>query len=336
MGIHPRDNAAALTGMASLAAARHEFAAARRYARAARRINPYNAPNLGILSDALEQLGRYGQARDAVSRMLNLQPGVPSFTRASYLFELGGDITQAREALTRALAVASRPSDQAFCLYYLGELDWNLGNLAGANRYYVRGLRLDPSYTQLLAGRAKIAAAQGRTRQALSFYGEVARRLPIPTYLIAYADLLRSLGRDREAAREEAVVETTETLFRHEGVNVDLELVLFHADRHRPRAAMQAARAMWRVQHSVEAADAYAWALHVAGDDERAYVYARRAAHLGTRSALFTYHRGVIEASLGRPNRARASLQRALDTNAHFSPLLAPRARTALKHLAVR
>ena len=334
--LEPRQNAVALTGLASLAAARHQFARARDYAQQSRKINGYSAPNLGVLSDAWEQLGRYDKAREALGRMLELQPGVSSFTRASYSFELDGDLERAKATLERALSVASRPSDEAFCLYYLGELEWNRGRLDAADSYYARGLAADPSYTQLLAGRAKVAAAQGHTGRALTTYAEVSRRLPIPTYLIAYADLLRSLGRDRAAAAQESTVDVTESLFRGEGVNVGLESALFHADRGEARQAMRAARSMWMVQRSVEAADAYAWALHVAGRDRRALEFARRAARLGTRSALFAFHRGMIESSMGRPGAARSSLRKALRINPHFSPLLASRAHAELGELGGR
>ncbi len=334
--IEPHNNAAALTGLAALAAARHDFAGALRQARAAQRINPYSAANQGILSDALQQLGRYGDARTELQRMLDLQPSVPSFTRASYAWELQGELGQARRALQRALELATRPSDVAYCLYYLGELAWNAGQLDRADRSYARGLRLDPSYTQLLAGRAKVAAARGEISLAMRRYEEVVARLPVPTYLIAYADLLRAEGRSAEVARQEAVIAATQSLFESEGVNVDLELAVYHADRGDGAAALAAARSAWQVQRSIEAADAYGWALHAAGRDREALPYARAAARLGTLSAPFAYHRGLIERALGLDTAAEASLRRALDINPAFSPLQAPRARAALAGLAAR
>ena len=336
LGIEPVDNAAALTGQAALAAARHDFKAALRYARESQRINSYGAANQGILADALQQLGRYDLARDELQRMLDLQPGVPSFTRASYAFELDGQLRPAKLALEQALDTADRPSDQAYCLFYLGELAWNSGDLAAADDYYERGFELDPSYAALLAGRAKVAAAQGDVETAVSRYAEVVRRSPVPTYLIAYAEFLRSLGRDKEAARQEAVVDATRTLFEAEGVSVDLEIALFDADRGRDASALAAARTVWQDQRSIEAADAYAWALHVNGRDREAIGYADKASRLGTKNALFAYHRGMIELSLDRTDAARLSLQRALRINPHFSPLLAPRAKATLDRLSSR
>lgn len=334
--LEPEDNSVALTGQAALAAARHDFAQALRFGRESQEINPYSAANQAILTDALQQLGRYDQAQTELQTMLDLQPGVPSFTRASYAWELEGKVGLAEDALQRALDTASRPSDQAYCLLYLGELAWNSGRLKAADRYYREGLRLDPSYTALLAGRAKVAAARGDAPTALARYDEVVRRLPVPTYLIAYADLLRSMGRDAEAARQDAVIDATRALFEEQGVNVDLEIALYDADRGRGKSALRAARSGWQRQRSVEAADAYAWALHVTGQDKRALRFADQAARLGTKSALFAYHRGMIAKSLGRPDEARRSLERALSLNPGFSPLLAPRAETALQSLGPR
>lgn len=333
LAIRPSRNAVALTGQASLAAARHNFPLARDKALAAQRINPYSAANQGILSDALVQLGSYRKSFVALQRMLDLQPSVPSFTRASYAWELRGRTKAAESALHRALDIAGQPSDKAFCLYYLGELAWNSGHLDQADRFYAQGLREDPSYVASLAGRAKVAAARGRIHRALTLYQQVVQRLPVPAHLIAYADLLRALGRTQAAVRQEAVVRVTERLFQKVGVNVDVELALFDADRGRPAAALRSARTGWTHRRSLEAADAYAWALHVNGRDRAALGYARKAERLGTKSALFAFHRGVIEKSLGMTEAARRSLRDCLDYNAHFSPLLAPHAVSALKDL---
>ncbi len=334
--LHLQDNGAALTGLASLAAARHDFGRARDLARQALKVNPYDSIALGLLSDALIELGRYDQGFDAVQRMLDLKPGVPSFTRASYTFELRGDIRDARIALQRALDVAYSSFDTAFALRYLAELAWNNGDLQAASAYVEEGLRQEPGAVPLLAVRARILAARGDVDTALGLWAEVVSRLPQPSYLIEYGDLLSSLGRHAEAARQYDVVDATFELFRAEGADVDLELALFAADRGRVRQALKAARAQWERSRSVHVEDAYAWALHAAGRDKEALDHARAAARLGTRSALFAYHRGMIEASLGRDSAAMESLRAALRINPHFSPLHAPRAERTLARLSSR
>ena len=333
LAIQPDDNAGAWTGLASLSAARHDFAKAVAQAERAQRINRFSADNLGILSDALIQLGRYDRAFAVLQRMVDLQPGVPSLTRVSYAWELRGQLRPARIALERALDMASRPSDIAFCRYYLGELAWNSGRVSLADEHYTAGLAQDSSYLPLLSGRAKVAVARGNITLAIARYDELVQRMPTPSHLIAYADLLRSVSRQEQARRQDAVVRATQTLLQAEGVNVDPEIAVFDADRGRAAAALTAARAVWRQQRSVEAADAYSWALHVNGRHQAALDYALRAARLGTRSAMLSYHRGMIERALGRDAAARQSLRDALSLNPDFSPLHAPRAEAALRRL---
>lgn len=330
----PDGNEPALTGQASLAAGRHDFTAALDLAREAVKVNPYGAAAHGVRGDALLELGRYHEAFAAFQRMVDLKPGVPSYVRASYAWELRGEVSRARAALEQALAVAYTSADVAFVRYYLGELAWNAGHLAAADRHYVWGLRRDPSYAPLLAGRAKVAAAQGRTQAAVRGYTEVVARLPQPSYVIELGDLYASLGQGAKARDQHDLVAGAQQLLAAAGVNVDLELALYDADHGRPRAALRAARAEWQRRRSVFVEDAYGWALHVNGHSAQALVHARRAQRLATRSALFAFHKGMIEHSLGMRAAARADLRKALRINPHFSTLQVPQARRVLAQLA--
>lgn len=328
--VKPEDNAPALTGMAALAAARHDFAGALRLARQAHALNEYDSVSKGMLVDALVELGRYPQAYRAVEQMVELKPSVPSFSRVSYAFELQGNLRGARYAMQRALETAYSADDKAFALLQLGELAWNSGDLAGAERHYAAGLELAPSFVPLLAGMAKVEAARGDTAAALRDYAAVTQQLPQLTYVIEYAQLLSSLGRDAAAERQYVVVEAQQRLLRSAGVDLDLDLALYDADRGRVEDSLEAARNAWEARRSVQVEDAYAWALHVNGRDRAALVHARKAARLGTRSALFAYHRGMIEKSLGMRAAAEDSLHRALAINPYFSSLQSPRASRAL------
>ena len=329
--IQPDDNAAAVSGQATLAASRHDFAGALALTQQAERLNAYSAPNLGIMVDALTELGRYPEALTTLQRMVDLKPGVASFTRVSYSYELRGDTAGAKQALDRTLEVAQSPGDRAFALQYLGELAFNGGDLDTAERQFTLGLQQDPSYMPLLAGKARVEAARGAVDQAVQDWQIVTTRLPQPTYLIEYADLLTSLGRTADAAAQYALVDATAALFRAQGANVDLELALFDADHGRPAPALAAAQAQLDVRRSILVEDAYAWALHVNGRDQEALAHAQAADHLGMKNALFAYHRGEIERALGNHAAAAQWLQKSLDINPYFSPLLAPRAKQALE-----
>jgi len=71
----------------------------------------------------------------------------------------------------------------------------------------------------------------------------------------------------------------------------------------------------------------------VNGRDSEALNHAREALRLGQRNALFRFHLGMIEKSLGMREEARRDLAEALRINPHFSFLQAPTARTALAEL---
>lgn len=327
------DNATATTGQATLAASRHDFLGALALTQAVDHTNSYSAANLGIMTDALIELGRYPEAFTTLQRMVDLKPGVASYTRVSYAYELRGDVEGARYALTRALAVAATPADIAFVRQYLGELAFNSGDLGAAAQHVDAGLARAPDYIPLLAGRARVEAAQGRTTEALQDWSVVTTRLPQPTYLIEYADLLTALGRTQEASAQYALVKATAALYRAAGANVDLELSLFDADHGLANEALSAAQAQIDQRHSIAVEDAYAWALHAAGRDTDALPHAAAAAALGMKNALFAYHRGIIEKALGHDAQAVTWLRTALELNPHFSPLQAPAARAALDEL---
>ncbi len=108
---------------------------------------------------------------------------------------------------------------------------------------------------------------------------------------------------------------------------------MFHADHGDPRQALRYAEAGIRIRPFMDMADAYAWALHRNGRHEEALARSKKALSLGTRNALFHFHLGMIQESLGDVPAARAELATALEINPYFSPLWAPVARDVLDRL---
>ena len=330
LALQPNGNEPALTGQAALAAARHDFVEARDLARQATELNPYSAAAYGVLTDALVELGEYDASYASLQKMLDLRPGVPSYTRASYSFELRGDLDAAKAALEQALKIAVDPADAAFAHRYLGELAFNAGDLDEAEQQFAEGLRRSPSYTPLLVGRARVLAAQGQPEEAIGAYTEATQRLPEPGFLTELGELYDSLGRTDEAQEQYDLVRATQQLQEAAGVDLDLEQTLFLADHGDPDQALAAAAAAWQTQKSVQSADAYAWALHVNGRSREALVLAEQAQRLGTRNALFHYHQGMIRQAVGDTDGARESLSTALEINRYFSPLHAPTVQATL------
>jgi tetratricopeptide (TPR) repeat protein len=331
--IDSADNFQGMVGMAALALARHDFSGALSWGGRARKINPYNGNVYGVIGDAEVELGHYDDAFATFQKMVNTLPDTASYARVSYARELQGDVPGAISAMKAALDAAGTAEDRAWASYQLGELYFNSGRPADARREYAQGARLSTVYVPPLAGLAKVEWARGETDRAIRDYTDVVARYPLPEYVIALGDLYAVSGDKAQADEQYSLVRAEEQLFRANGVNVDLELSLFESDHGDPEAGLQTARTEWDRRHSIHVADALAWALHQNGDDRQAARYSRSALHLGTQSALFNYHAGMIQLALGNTDAARAFLSRAISINPHFSILYAQEAASTLAKL---
>ncbi|MET9479256.1 hypothetical protein [Streptomyces sp. NPDC006638] len=331
--LRPAENLHAEIGMGALAAARHHFRDALTWAREAVATSPMTPASYGVLADALTQLGRYEDAEDAVQKMADLRPDSSSLARASYTFELRGDTGRAKALMERALRAAGTPGERAFAHTHLASLAQESGDPATALRQADAGLADVPRDPGLLAARAKAHAARGEFGRAVADHTAAVAAAPLPQYLLEFGELQQSLGHREEAEGQYAVLRAQETLRRAGGAPADTDAILFEADHGDPRRAVTMAEAAVRERPFIAVHDAYAWALHRAGRDERALVHADKALAPGTRSALFLYHRGAIQQALGDTAAARRDLRRALAIDPSFHPLYAPEARSAVRRL---
>lgn len=333
LAIKPADNGEAMIGMGKLANARHDFVTGKDWGEKARASRPYSAAVYGVLADAYTQLGDTQAATAAVQKMLDTSPGLPALTRASYDLELHGRVDDARSALQRALGLASSVDDVAFCRYYLGELAWNAGRVDEASDQYEQGLAIAPQNVALLQGRAKVAWARGHTDDALAGYAALTNRVPLPQYVLEYAELAQSAGRTQDATAQLQLLTAQDQLYQAQGSNDDVVGALVAADHGDPAVSLRRAQAEWGRRQSVFSADALAWALHVNGRDAEALSYADKADALGWRNAGHAFHRGMILAGLGRRADALTALRTSLEINPYFNPLQAPVARTTIAKL---
>ena len=334
--VRAADNPTALVGLGALANARHEFAAARKFATDALRGNPYDADAYGVLADAYTQLGDAPAATAAVQRMLDLRPGLAAYARASYDLEQRGQLAEATDLMRRALDAAVDPADIAFCRNQLGDLAWFAGNLDGAGDEYAAGLAADPSYQPLLRGRARVAVASGRIDAGIADASTVAARTPTPDTLMEYAELLRLGGRAAEADRQLTLADAAHRIFVANGGSDDLTGALLALGRGDVSSAVTLAQSEWRRRPFADVADVLGRALHAAGRDAEALPYARRAVKLGPRNASYAFHLAMVSLSLGDRTGARAELARARDLNPYFSPADGPTAARALSALEAR
>lgn len=330
-----RRNPAAYAGLATLANARHDYAAAKKWGETVRKADPARWTTYPVLIEAYNGLGDYVAAGKALDKLRALRPGTPRVLSVSSLvYRDRGWREDAAAKADEVLLKARTPVDKAAALHALGELAWERGEPKEALKQYDAALKVARDHHPSLAGRARVLAALNRTDEAGQDYQAAIAERPLPEYALELGELYESMGLDGDARSQYELLRERTARAAADGVNEELLLARFEADHGSPRAAVERLESEWRRGHrSMRVSDALAWALFRAGDAKKALPYAKRATDQGMRSALFVYHRGEIERALGKDGAARRHLADALRTNPRFSPLLAPKAREALDAL---
>jgi tetratricopeptide (TPR) repeat protein len=329
------EDADALTSLGELALARHQFAEAIRWGERSLAINPYKARTLGVIGDGQVELGRYDEAFATFQKMVDLRPDLSSYARVSYARELMGDVDGAIEAMERAVqAGAPYGENTAYVQVQLATLYLNAGRLDEAEAAFQKAMRLYPNYKYAQAGVARVFAARGDLPRAIVLLKDVVDVMPLPEFVIALSDLYRAAGQPEEAARQDDLVRAMSALYQTNGVDLNVELAMFEADRglNLP-AAVEGARAALAARPSIKVASVLAWALYQSGRYEEAREASRQALRLGTKEALLHFQAGMIAAKLGDRPAAIQALDQALSINPQFSPVHAPEARRTLDEL---
>ncbi|MFD5793806.1 tetratricopeptide repeat protein [Streptomyces diastatochromogenes] len=335
-------NAEALGGLAALANARRDFPSAKRYGEQALKLAPKRWTSYPALIDAYTGLGDYKAARGALDKLTALRTGAAErpavMARASAVYRDRGWREDAVAQLTDAAAAARTPAEQAAYLTGVGQLAWERGDREDALRHFRAAERLDPDQRAALAGQGRALAALGRTDEAVAAYRTALAKHADPQVTLELGELYESQGQF-EAAREQYGL-LRERVRQAVAGGVDEELLIgqFEADHGDPQDAVARLEEEWERQPGIEVADALAWALHRDGDDEEALDYATIATDKtkggGVRSALYVFHRGMIERELELNGPARRHLEEALRINPYFSPLRVSAAQSALQELA--
>jgi tetratricopeptide (TPR) repeat protein len=304
------DHVEALVGQGALALARHHFAEALEWGERASAAAPQLAAVYGVLADAYVELGRYDEAVAAAQRMVDIRPGIDSYSRVAYLRELHGDLPGAAAAMAMAVEAGTPGAENAaWASVQLGNLRLAQGDVAGAKEVFAGALAQRPGYPHAEAGLARVAAARGELAAAARGYEAALARLPLPEFAIALGDIYEAQGLADEAMQQRGLVRAMQQLNAGAGVDVDMELALFDADHGPdPQATVAKARAAYDRRPSIYAADALAWALHRAGRDDEAAQYSVQALRLGTRDPALRLRAGLIAAARGDTAAAREHL----------------------------
>ncbi len=185
----------------------HQFEKAREIASQAVKINLYNAQIYGALTDANVELGDYEQALSNAGKMMDLRPDLLSYSRASYLREIHGDMKGAIVAME--LAVSSGfpgYENMAWTRLTLGHLYENSGDLMAAENQYKTALQERPGYPFAIAGLASIEEKKGNRTEAEKLLNEAIAIIPEVSFYIDLAKIYNKTGRAAQA--QETINET--------------------------------------------------------------------------------------------------------------------------------
>jgi tetratricopeptide (TPR) repeat protein len=329
------DDFAAMLQMGALSLARHQFHEALTWGERARAISPGTALIYGVIGDAQIELGQYDAALKTFQAMVDLRPDLSSYSRASYVRELHGDVAGAIEAMQRAVQAGGPNAENTnWARVQLGYLYLNSGHVAEAETQFNEALAFYPGYVHAIAGLGRVRAAQGKTDDAIKLLNQAVGIIPMPDFVISLGDLYQTTGQQKAANQQYKLVETIEKLYRANGVDSDLEIALFNADHDQNLTETLAlARKAYANRPSIYGADVLAWTLYKTGNYAEAQKYSQEALKLGTKDALKLFHAGMIALKLGDKEQARENLEQALTINPHFSILYADQAQRTLQTL---
>jgi tetratricopeptide (TPR) repeat protein len=299
---------------------RHEFATARDAATALNKRVPDDVLVYGFLTDANAELGNYDEAEKAAQWMLDLRPGnLPGITRAAYLRELFGDVDGALELM--GMAYHSTPptevEDRAWILTQMGHLQLSSGKTAAAESLLQEALAKFPGYHYALGNLAKVRISQGRYDEAVGLLQQRYQAASHAENLYDLAEALELVGRRDEAKKAFGKFETKSVQESVRADNSNRELIFYYADHaHQPAKALDVARQEFARRHDVYTLDAYAWALHVNGQNTEARKQIEAALSVGIRDAKMLRHAGEIALQLGDRGAAHRYLQESASLNA--------------------
>jgi tetratricopeptide (TPR) repeat protein len=293
----------------------HEFPAALEAAKKLNKRVPDDVMVYGLLTDANVELGNYSEAENSAQWMLNLRRGNrPALIRAAHMRELFGDAEGAYEAAELALqsTIPSEVEERASLLTQMGHFRLASGNRDAAEKLFQQALTVLPNYPSALGSLANVRITQRRYTEAVALFKQRYEAVPHPENLYDLAEALQLAGRDTEARQSFADFESKARADSAKMQNSNRQLVFYYADHaHQTAEALKVAKQEYAWRHDVYTLDAYAWALHVNGEDAEARKQIEAALAIGICDARIFAHAGEIALKQGDRDAAEDYLQKA-------------------------
>jgi len=207
--------------------------------------------------------------------------------------------------------------ERAGILTQMGHLRLASGSTDAAEKLFQQALASVPGYPSALGNLAQVRITQKRYAEAVVLLQQRYQGVPRAGNLYDLAEALQLAGRDGEAKRAFADFESKSLLESNKKDNSTRKLVFYYADHARqPAKALKVAQQEYAWRHDVYTLDAYAWALHVNGQDAEARKQIETALAVGIRDSKIFAHAGEIALKLGDRGAAQNYLQEAVSLHA--------------------
>jgi tetratricopeptide (TPR) repeat protein len=336
----------AMTQMAVVCMAEHQFEDALTWAQKALALGSGDPSPWAIAGDALADMGDYKGASEAYSRLKSaygsedekLAYSYQRDSRMSFLRFVAGDTQGAiqlmRSAVRTALETHMPAENIAWSQYQLGEELFLGGETSAAEEAYRASLEDYPDYYRALAGLAKVRAAQGRYVDTVRLYKQAIAKVPYPEYAAALGDIYRKLGQLDDAKKQYELVEFIGHLSQINQQIHNRDLALFYADHDlKLSESLALAQKELEVRRDIYTWDVLAWSLFKNDKLQEAGEAISRALEQGTKDPQLFFHAGMIYERLGDSRLAKEYLQRALEINPKFQIAYAETARQTLDRI---
>ena len=335
------NHVAARLGLSRALLGQHRFTEALQQARIGGDLKPGSQENIALIGDIHFALGNYQEAAVMFGALLAGGPDLGRLARLAQMAEARGRLDETerlyREALATGMENDVDGGQLAWCHTMIGDLMLKTNRLAAAREHFTKAItmagRLDYASWRL----AELDVLAGKENVAMErLHHLIHDPRPKPTYLFAYARLVRNAGEKASAEpwfnRGEREI-LTEIDRGELGHIRELAMAYLEMKRNLPAALELAQKDLAEVRHDSEAYELVGWALHLLGKDDLAVAYMDDALRPGLANARTILRAGIVNHMANRKIRAVHLLRIGLSSGQLVDPELRTEAERLAAHL---
>lgn len=330
-------NSEAVSVLARIAEARHDFPAALRLSDQVAK--PEDQLAIRLASNLA--MGKLKDAGQEADQLVDAALSMNSFMLQAVVRTAQGKDQQALQSFRQGLSIeeAGDPTNSAHIRTLLGRFYYERGQLKLAGDFYREALHILPSYPLALVNLAQLEIRQGQYSAAEGHYNQLddasqgSPTIYTPLILRGKARIKQLQG-DLPAANE--LWSQAETLLRQSFIGTSAgsfghrrDLARLMLERGRPQDIPEAVSLMRdevKIRRDGNTLNTFAWTLLQAGRSQEAQKVIQEAIALGTREAGIYYQASLVEQALGNHSQTQAYAQQAKQIDPQFDD----RARLAL------